>query len=172
MLSSILTGLLAATCLTAARVIDRNGPQNEARQSVAEYEGYMFAYFTGNTVDGEKIRFAASNGNNALDWAELNGGQPVLTSTKGATGLRDPFIIRSADGGTFYILATDLSIGSGTSWDAAVRTGSRYVLALNYASCFAFINILFADTLRYGNQTTLCPGQSSVTSLFHHQQLE
>ena len=89
MLSSILTGLLAATCLTTARVIDRNGPQNEARQSAAEYEGYMFAYFTGNTVDGEKIRFAASNGNNALDWAELNGGQPVLTSTKGTTGLRD-----------------------------------------------------------------------------------
>lgn len=87
----------------------------------------MFAYFTGNTVEGEKIYFAASNGNDALHWQELNAGQPALSSTMGTKGLRDPFIMRSVDGGTFYLLATDLSIGSGTSWDASVRTGSRYL---------------------------------------------
>ncbi|MFT2708416.1 family 43 glycosylhydrolase [Clavibacter zhangzhiyongii] len=90
-------------------------------------EGYAFAYFTGNTVDGEKVRFAASRGNDALKWDELDGGKPRLTSTEGTTGLRDPFLIRSPEGDTFYLIATDLSIGGGTSWDASQRQGSRYL---------------------------------------------
>ncbi|KAH6887447.1 glycosyl hydrolase [Thelonectria olida] len=91
------------------------------------FEGYAFAYFTGNSIAGEKIYFAASQGNNALSWTELNGGDAVISSTKGTKGLRDPFIIRSPEGDTFYLLATDLSIGSGTSWGNSVRTGSRYL---------------------------------------------
>lgn len=91
------------------------------------YEGYVFAYFTGNSRAGEKIYLAASNGNNALNWTQLNNGQPILTSTKGTTGLRDPFLIRSHEGDKFFLIATDLSIGSGTSWGSSVRTGSRYL---------------------------------------------
>ncbi|EME41050.1 glycoside hydrolase family 43 protein [Dothistroma septosporum NZE10] len=87
----------------------------------------MFAYFTGNTIEGEKIYFSASNGNNALDWKELNGGKPVLSSNQGTKGLRDPFIMRSQEGDKFWILATDLSIGSGTSWGDSVKNGSRYL---------------------------------------------
>ncbi len=90
-------------------------------------DGYVFAYFTGNTIAGEKIYFAASNGNNALQWQELNGGQAAITSTQGTKGLRDPFIIRSHEGDRFFLIATDLSIGSGTSWSDAVRWGSRYI---------------------------------------------
>lgn len=99
------------------------------RQAVAGlvYEGYAFAYFTGSTTEGENIFFAASEGNDALQWTELNDGQPVLTSTYGTTGLRDPFIMRSVEGDTFWLLATDLSIGSGTSWGDSVKTGSRYL---------------------------------------------
>lgn len=91
------------------------------------YEGYVFAYFTNNTLEGEKIYLAASNGNNALDWTELNNGQPIITSTKGTNGLRDPFLMRSQGGDRFWLIATDLSIGSGTSWGDAVKTGSRYL---------------------------------------------
>lgn len=90
-------------------------------------EGYAFAYFTGNTLAGENIYFAASEGNDALDWTELNGGQPVLTSKYGTKGLRDPFLIRSPEGDTFYLIATDLSIGGGTSWDSSQRQGSLYI---------------------------------------------
>lgn len=99
------------------------------RQAVAAaaYEGYAFAYFTGNTIKGENIFIAASTGNNALQWTELNNGEPILTSTMGTKGLRDPFIMRSVEGDTFYLLATDLSIGSGTSWSDAVTVGSRYL---------------------------------------------
>jgi len=96
-------------------------------RDISPFEGYVFAYFTGNTIAGEQIYFAASNGNDALHWNELNGGQPVLKSTLGTTGLRDPFLIRSPEGDTFYLIATDLSIGSGTSWGDSVRIGSRYL---------------------------------------------
>lgn len=91
------------------------------------YGGYAFVFFTGNSVEGEKIFFAASDGNDALSWTELNAGQPVLTSNFGTKGLRDPFIMRSYNGDKFYLLATDLSIGGGTTWDDAVRSGSRYI---------------------------------------------
>ncbi|PKS12313.1 hypothetical protein jhhlp_001613 [Lomentospora prolificans] len=101
----------------------------KVRQAVdlPPFEGYAFSYFTGNSRDGERIYFAASEGNNALQWRELNGGRPVLSSNRGTTGLRDPFMIRSPEGDTFYLISTDLSIGSGTSWGDAVRVGSRYL---------------------------------------------
>ncbi|KAF5005286.1 hypothetical protein FDECE_8272 [Fusarium decemcellulare] len=97
------------------------------KAAIDPFEAYAFSYFTGNSKAGENIFFAASNGNNALDWQELNGGQPVLQSQLGTKGLRDPFIIRSPEGDTFYMIATDLSIGSGTSWGDAVRKGSLYL---------------------------------------------
>ena len=75
----------------------------------ADYEAYAFAYFAGeSTDDGEKIYFGASRGNDPLDYDVLNDGQPILASEHGTTGLRDPFIIRSAEGDRFYLLATDL----------------------------------------------------------------
>lgn len=88
---------------------------------------YMFAYFTADTVEGEKISLAASKGNSAMTWDVLNGGAPILASTQGTRGLRDPFVLRSAEGDRFFLIATDLSIGSGTTWDSALDDGSRHL---------------------------------------------
>ncbi|GGN07598.1 beta-xylosidase [Lentzea pudingi] len=91
--------------------------------------GYSFFYFTGEgSPIGEQIYAAASNGNNPLDFSEVNGGQPVLKSSLGELGVRDPFIMRSPDGDRFYLLATDLKINGGRGWDAAQRTGSRSIM--------------------------------------------
>ncbi|WP_446219409.1 family 43 glycosylhydrolase [Micromonospora sp. IBHARD004] len=91
-------------------------------------EGYGFAYFTGEgSADGEQIYFAASRGNDPLKYDELNGGRPVLTSTEGDEGVRDPFIIRSPEGDKFYLIATDLKIYGNGDWDASQRTGSKYI---------------------------------------------
>jgi hypothetical protein len=92
-----------------------------------EYEGYTFIYFVNNTLAGENIFMAASNGNDVLSWTELNGDQAVLRSEYGTKGLRDPFVLRSHDGGKFYLMATDLSTADGISWDEASRHGSRYL---------------------------------------------
>jgi beta-xylosidase len=125
--------LLASTCAawaasSAAAAIANLKTRTPASSVAADnLAGYAFLYFTGNSREGENIYIAASNGNNALSWTELNGGQPILRSTQGTKGLRDPFIIRSPDSSTFYLIATDLSIGSGTSWGDAVRKGSLYL---------------------------------------------
>src|SRR5699024_983064 len=58
-------------------------------------EAYVWAFFTGEGVGGEKISLAASRGNDALDWNTLNDGEPLFTSEHGEEGLRDPFILRA-----------------------------------------------------------------------------
>ncbi len=54
---------------------------------------------------------------------------PILqnvTPPRGTTGLRDPSLIRSADGDRFYLLATDLkTYEDGQSWSYRQSRGSR-----------------------------------------------
>ncbi|WP_081323108.1 immunoglobulin-like domain-containing protein [Microbacterium testaceum] len=95
-------------------------------QTADDYEAYLFAYFTGDSLSGEQIRFATSDGNDALRWKNLNGAQPVIESTKGTRGLRDPFIMRSHEGDRFFLLATDLSVGR-TGWSGSIDRGSQYL---------------------------------------------
>ncbi|WP_439379244.1 family 43 glycosylhydrolase [Amycolatopsis lexingtonensis] len=91
--------------------------------------GYSFFYFTGEgTSNGEQIYSALSRGNDPLNFDELNNGQPILKSSLGELGVRDPFILRSPDGDKFYLLATDLRIYAGRGWDAAQRSGSRSIM--------------------------------------------
>lgn len=93
------------------------------------YAGYVFVYFTGEgTSNGEQIYFAASRGNDPLRFDELNSGRPLLTSTLGERGVRDPFIIRSPQGDRFFLIATDLRIFGNGNWDRAQRQGSRSIM--------------------------------------------
>ncbi|MGO1839231.1 MAG: family 43 glycosylhydrolase [Candidatus Microbacterium stercoravium] len=99
----------------------------EAPETPTE-EAYVWAFFTGEGVGGEKISLAASKGNDALDWNTLNDGEPLFTSHLGEEGLRDPFILRSPDGETFYMIATDLKIdGRPGSFAGAQTHGSLAV---------------------------------------------
>lgn len=82
---------------------------------------YLLVHFTSETTDGEQIRFAVSR--DGYRWQDLNGSRPVMRSSVGEQGVRDPSIVRAADG-KFYILATDLRIASGKGWDAAMHRGS------------------------------------------------
>jgi beta-xylosidase len=126
----------ARTVVLTARVTAGNaGVDREFRASVprlpaaAPYEGYLFSYFTGEgSANGEQVYNALSNGNDPLSWREVNNGQPVLTSTLGTQGLRDPFIIRSPEGDKFYQIATDLKIHGNGDWDASQRTGSKSIM--------------------------------------------
>ena len=69
-------------------------PGLAARQSNSLDKGYVFAYFTGDSKSGDNIFLAASKGNDTLGWQKINGGQPILTSTKGTRSLRDPFLVK------------------------------------------------------------------------------
>ncbi|MBD8057482.1 Ig-like domain repeat protein [Cellulomonas sp. JH27-2] len=111
--------------LSASRVLTATVP---ALPEAADPTAYMFAYFEGETTpDGESIYFGASKGNDPTHWADLNDGDPVLTSSFGEKGLRDPFIVRSPEGDKFYLLATDLKIYGGNNFSAAQQNGSTYL---------------------------------------------
>lgn len=97
-----------------------------APQAPSPPSAYVFVYFTGDDIEGEKLRFAVSDGNNALQWKALNDAQPILESRQGTRGLRDPFIMRSAEGDRFFLLATDLSAGR-TGWGQATSQGSHHL---------------------------------------------
>ncbi|MGW0709837.1 family 43 glycosylhydrolase [Streptomyces sp. NPDC002643] len=129
-LLALFLSLMAAPPGTAAQP---QPPAKTSEQPVkkSQYAGYLFAYFTGEgTADGEQIRYALSRGNDPLHWRELNAGKPVLTSTIGEKGLRDPFVIRSPEGDKFYMIATDLRMyqNSSGSWDQVQRHGSKSIM--------------------------------------------
>ncbi|KAI9339529.1 putative arabinase [Zopfochytrium polystomum] len=97
------------------------------------YVGYAFFYFTGEgTATGEQVYAAISKqgSNSPLGWDLLNKGQPILTSTIGQKGVRDPFIVRSPDGSAYWLIATDMRAYSptGFDWDNSQRHGSRNIL--------------------------------------------
>ena len=89
--------------------------------------GFLFVTFKGEeTPLSEQIYFATSR--DGRDWTALNGGEPVLVSTLGEKGVRDPYILRSHDGKKFYLIATDLSINLTPGWKRASEAGSRSIL--------------------------------------------
>ena len=89
---------------------------------------YVFPYFAGEQDGGEKIYLAVSEGDDPTAWQTLNGGEPVLESTLGTQGLRDPFLTRHPRTGTYYLLATDLRIAGGGNFGDAQETGSRSMM--------------------------------------------
>ena len=96
-----------------------------AKRAVAldPFTGYLMAHFTGEHANGEQIYFAHSR--DGVHWTDLNNGSPVLLSTVGTRGVRDPALVRSPAGDRYWIIATDLRIASGTSWADAANRGSK-----------------------------------------------
>jgi len=86
--------------------------------------GFLFVTFKGEqTPMSEQIYFAFSP--DGRRWAALNNSRPVLISTLGEKGVRDPYLLRSPDGRRFYLMATDLSINLNGDWNRATRAGSK-----------------------------------------------
>ena len=86
--------------------------------------GFLFVTFKGEqTPMTEQIYFAVSP--DGRHWNALNGSQPVLVSTLGEKGVRDPYLVRAHDGKKFYLIATDLSIHLNGNWNRATHAGSQ-----------------------------------------------
>lgn len=93
----------------------------------AEIDGYLFVTFRGEgTPMTEQIYFMLSN--NGRDWKALNEAEPILVSTLGEKGMRDPYIIRSPDNKKFYLIATDLSIHLNGDWGRAQTAASKSIV--------------------------------------------
>jgi len=95
--------------------------------STANEGGYLFVTFKGEqTPMTEQIYFAVSS--NGRNWSALNNSEPVLVSSVGEKGVRDPYLLRSHDGKKFYLIATDLSINRNGDWWRAQSAGSKSVV--------------------------------------------
>lgn len=81
---------------------------------------YLFAYFTGNRIEEESICFALSE--DGYHFKALNNGKPVISSAtiSSSGGVRDPHILRGADGKTFYMVATDMVSAKGWNSNRAM----------------------------------------------------
>ena len=95
--------------------------------SSSSTDKYLMTYFTGNTNDGERLRYAVSD--DGINFHTLNKGNPVWDNSQSWTinqypagsqsgiatskHVRDPYVFRANDG-TYYILATDLDATGGT----------------------------------------------------------
>ncbi|GAA4306902.1 family 43 glycosylhydrolase [Aestuariibaculum suncheonense] len=84
------------------------------------YTSYLFSYFTGNSGNEEAIRYALSS--DGYNYYALNGNQPVIDSKdiSSTGGVRDPHILRGADGKTFYMVVTDMVSAKGWSSNRAM----------------------------------------------------
>ena len=146
------------TTINLKAKIEKNGVITKFEQDVLvkaapyeieddEYEAYLFAHFigegTGETRDGvkiatgEQIFFALADVDQGLHFKDMNGStssnlKPVLTSDVGERGVRDPYMCRSPEGDTFYLIATDLSVytrgGWGDNAGQATKTGSHSII--------------------------------------------
>ena len=96
-----------------------------------DFEAYLFAHFVGESygktengvkiATGEQMFFALADVGQGLKFKDMNGStmsnlKPVLSSKVGERGVRDPFICRSPEGDTFYLIATDLSVYTRGGW--------------------------------------------------------
>lgn len=117
--TTVVSAFLAALALLAGWAV----VSAERAAALDPFTGYLMAHFTGESATGEQIYLAHST--DGLSWTDLNNGAPVLSSTVGTRGVRDPAIVRSPNGDRYWIIATDLRIASGTSWADAANRGSR-----------------------------------------------
>jgi hypothetical protein len=90
--------------------------KTEVKKDKGKYSAYLFTYFTGNRVVEEQICFALSS--DGYNYKTLNKGKPVISSKEISLtgGVRDPHILRGADGKTFYMVVTDMTSSKG--WDS------------------------------------------------------
>lgn len=83
-----------------------------------DFKGYLFAYFEGKgpAEKQEQLRFAVSD--DAVNWKALNNNEPIIPSKdiSNTGGIRDPHILRGADGNSFYMVATDMNTKK-NGWD-------------------------------------------------------
>ncbi len=87
--------------------------------SAATNSKYLFAYFTGNAVAEQKIRFATST--DGKKFSALNSGNPTVTQKTGTECARDPYLFYSEKENCYYLLATDYDY-SHNNWSDAQST--------------------------------------------------
>ncbi|NGO47038.1 glycoside hydrolase family 43 protein [Streptomyces ureilyticus] len=119
---SALRARLAAILVAACLLLTGQALTAPDRAAAAD-PGYLMVHFTGEGSANQQMYLSHST--DGLHWNDLNGGGMVLRSTVGTKGVRDPALARSPDGSKYWIIATDLCWGCGSTVDGSINNGSR-----------------------------------------------
>ncbi len=71
---------------------------------------YLFSYFTGNSTEQQRIKFALSEDGNT--YYAINKNDPIIKQNLGTGCCRDPYIFKGQDG-KYYAIATDMDASGG-----------------------------------------------------------
>lgn len=98
-----------------------------AKPEEVEYPYYVYTYFQGNVYGtGESQNIFMATSEDGFFWEALNNDKYILEATEGTGGVRDSFLLRSAEGDHFYLIGTDLDANGG-DWAAYGNEGSRNI---------------------------------------------
>lgn len=105
---------LSATLLTTFSALAQSSKKKQSAND-KKYQAYLFTYFKGNAKSDEAICFALSK--DGYTYHALNNNMPLIRSEEISKtgGVRDPHILRGADGKTFYMVVTDMVSAKGWS---------------------------------------------------------
>lgn len=71
---------------------------------------YLFAYFTGDQPDKQKVRFALSD--DGYNYKAINNGAAVITQNLGTKCARDPYLFEGQNG-EYYVICTNMDASLG-----------------------------------------------------------
>ena len=113
-----------------------------------KFTNYLFTYFTGNGPGEEAIRYAIST--DGYNYHALNNNQPIVSSKEisSSGGVRDPHILRAADGKTFYMVVTDLYVPE-QGWNNYAMILLKSTDLINWSS--SIVNIPETYPKEYGD---------------------
>ncbi len=107
----ILSTILAVATLMSCWVW--MAPEQSAAAAANETlkDHYLFAYFTGTSLEGQKIHLAVSK--DGYKYTALRDNAACIVPSKGVGNVRDPYIWYNEQDNHYYILATDLDFTDG-----------------------------------------------------------
>ena len=76
---------------------------------------YLFAYFTGNSSDGQTVHLAVSE--DGLHYTALRNNEPVIIPSKGTGAVRDPYLWYNEQDNYYYLICTDMDSVDNQWWD-------------------------------------------------------
>jgi len=116
MIKNYRASFVLCTLLNLFFALTSTGQMYKSGPAEKDFAGYLFTYFKGNAIKDEAVCFAIST--DGYNYRALNHNEPVLNSKviSSTGGVRDPHILRSEDGRSFYMVLTDMTSSKG--WDS------------------------------------------------------
>lgn len=116
---------------------------NTTTEKDEEYTAYLFSYFVGNAPGEEAIHYALSP--DGYNYYALNNNEPIIEIDEISTtgGVRDPHILRTEGGDSFYMVVTDLLSSKGWTNTAMILMKSSDLV--NWKSTVIEIPEAFPD---------------------------